>query len=129
MLWNKFLNGIFYFSPEKDGGSGGDSDNGGSSGDPDPGDKGSGNGDAGGKQDVDPKDELKFSQSKVDEIVTERLKRAKKGWDKEAADTKAKADLSELDRLKAEKLETEGKHKEKLTATHGRVTKIRNVRG
>lgn len=48
-----------------------------------------------------------FAQEEVDKAISKRLAQERKKWDKEQAEAKAKADMSETERLKAEKAEAE----------------------
>ena len=50
-----------------------------------------------------------FKQSDVDAIISKRLARERKAWEKEAADKAKKAAMTEADRLKTEKEEAERK--------------------
>jgi len=48
-----------------------------------------------------------FAQNEVDKAISKRLAQERKKWDKEQAEAKAKADMSETERLKAEKADAE----------------------
>lgn len=64
-----------------------------------------------------------FTQADIDRVVKDRLKRERTNWDKEQADAKKQADMTEAEKLKAAKDEAEGKVKEIQTKADQRTIK------
>jgi hypothetical protein len=75
---------------------------------------------AGGKKGEEPK-KVEMTQDELDKLISDRLKRAEKGWKEAAEAERKKADMTEAERLKAEKEAAEKVAKEAGSAAAQRV--------
>lgn len=66
-------------------------------------------------------EEKAFSQTDLDKVIAQRLKRERQKWASELEEEKAKAAMTETEKLKVEKLEAEKKAQDILSLANQRV--------
>jgi len=64
-----------------------------------------------------------FTQEDIDRVLKDRLARERKAWDKEQADAKKQAEMSEAEKLKAAKDEAEAKATEAMSKADAKIIK------